>query len=597
MIKNHNIDIKVHNKNLSYYKNYNNSIKSGDTINIDIKNLPKYSKVRIDVICDSCGKEKKIRYFDYRKITKDLSDKYYCAECKWEKTKLTNIQKYGVENVFQDENIKNKIKKTNIEKYGVEYYSMTNEYKEKTKNECLKKYGVDHPLKNREILQNLKNTNLKKYGVECTLQNDEVRLKIIKTNIKKYGVDVPLKNKEIVNKLIETNIDKYKERSPLQNMEVRKKSLQTLMSNYGVYNPMKSDIIKEKSKKTKIENILKKFENINIIKIDSSNYTFKCDCRESHEFTISSMLLYNRLKCKTKLCTVCNPINSYNNSGFQIDFIDFIKLNYCGEILSNNREIIKPYEIDIYLPELKLGFEFNGVYWHNELYKSNNYHLEKTELSEKNGIKLIHIYEDDWIYKQDIVKSRILNILGESNKIYARKCEIKEINTISSKTFLDVNHIQGHVGSKIKIGLFYENELVSLMTFGSLRKSMGQKSTANSYELLRFCNKLNTNVVGGASKLFKYFIEKYNPIEVISYADRSWSSGHLYKILGFKLEHKTRPNYYYVIDGIRMHRFNFRKDKLIKEGFDSNKTEHEIMLERRIYRIYDSGHLKFKFNS
>ena len=113
------------------------------------------------------------------------------------------------------------------------------------------------------------------------------------------------------------------------------------------------------------------------------------------------------------------------------------------------------------------------------------------------------------------------------------------------------------------------------------------------FEMLRFCNKLNTNVIGGASKLFKYFLKTYNPSQITTYADRSYSNGNLYKQLGFGFIHKTQPNYYYIIDNIRYHRFNFRKDKLIREGFDSNKTEHEIMLERKIYRIYDSGNLKF----
>jgi len=135
--------------------------------------------------------------------------------------------------------------------------------------------------------------------------------------------------------------------------------------------------------------------------------------------------------------------------------------------------------------------------------------------------------------------------------------------------------------------------LVSLMTFGSKRKFMKQSNSDGVYEMLRFCSKLNTSVIGGSEKVFKYFIENYKHKEVISYADRSWSQGELYKQLGFKLIHKTQPNYYYIIDKKRYHRFNFRKDKLVSEGFDPNKTEHEIMLERKIYRIYDSGSLKF----
>jgi hypothetical protein len=157
------------------------------------------------------------------------------------------------------------------------------------------------------------------------------------------------------------------------------------------------------------------------------------------------------------------------------------------------------------------------------------------------------------------------------------------------RDFLEKNHLQGFVGSSIKLGLFFENELVSIMTFGGLRKSLGQKNTKGSFELLRFCNKINHNVVGGASKLLKYFIKNYSPCNIISYSDFSRSDGNLYKKLGFELSHLSEPNYYYIINGVRNHRFNFRKDKLVKEGFDKNKTEVQIMKERKIMRIFDCG--------
>lgn len=225
--------------------------------------------------------------------------------------------------------------------------------------------------------------------------------------------------------------------------------------------------------------------------------------------------------------------------------------------------------------------------------------LYKTDECEKNDIQLIHIWEDDWIYKQDIVKSMILNKLGKTyNKIYGRKTEIREISDDKLvREFLNKNHLQGFVGSKIKLGLFFKNELVSLMTFGKRRVAMGQKKTNDGEcELLRFCNKLNTNVLGSASKLFKYFKENYNPKEITTYADRSHSNGNLYEQLGFEFIGKTTPNYYYIIDGVKQHRFNFRKDKLVNEGFDPNKTERQIMIDRNIFRIYDSGNLKYKFN-
>ena len=126
---------------------------------------------------------------------------------------------------------------------------------------------------------------------------------------------------------------------------------------------------------------------------------------------------------------------------------------------------------------------------------------------------------------------------------------------------------------------------------------MGNKQQIDGeFEMLRFCNKLNTQVVGGASKSLKYFIKNYRPKLILTFADRRYSNGNLYKQLGFKLQNITVPNYYYVIDDIRKYRFGFRKNILIKQGYDSNKTEHEIMLERKIYRIYNSGNYKFIYD-
>ena len=263
----------------------------------------------------------------------------------------------------------------------------------------------------------------------------------------------------------------------------------------------------------------------------------------------------------------------------------------------NNRTILKDNkELDIYLPNNKLAIEFDGLYWHNEINKSDcKYHLNKTLQCADKGIQLIHIFEDEWIEKLEIVKSRLMNILGLTpNKIYARKCEIREVDYSTCKKFLDECHIQGNCPSKYRYGLFYNNELVSVMTFGGQRKLTNRKGSENDYELLRFCNKLNTTVIGGAGKLLKHFIKKHNPSTIISYADRRWSSGNMYEQLGFTHIRDSKPNYFYVVGDKRENRFNYRKDILIKEGYDANKTEHEIMLERKIYRIYDCGCLVYE---
>ena len=241
-----------------------------------------------------------------------------------------------------------------------------------------------------------------------------------------------------------------------------------------------------------------------------------------------------------------------------------------------------------------MAFEYNGLYWHSDVFKDRKYHINKTKSCYENDIKLIHIWEDEWINKEDIVMSRIKNLLGGSKIIYARKCKIAEIDKKTSDQFLKDNHIQGSVISKNNIGLYYDDDLVSVMTFGSLRKNLGYCSKEGHHELLRFCNKLGTSVIGGASKILKYFIRNYKPVNIISYADISWSNGSLYKKLGFDEIGITDPNYFWVKNGIRYNRFSFRKDILVKEGYDPNLSESEIMRERGYYKIYNCGNLKFE---
>jgi len=399
-----------------------------------------------------------------------------------------------------------------------------------------------------------------------------------------------------------TMLDKYNVKFPIQNKNIKDKILKTTNDRYGFDYALKNDTIKEKQKNTN----LKKY-NVPYVSLDENirnkqsyndiEKVIKLKCNKGHTFSINRNNLYNRYIYKSEICTKCNTL-SHQSSGKENIIYDFIKENYNEEVIINLKNLINPYELDIYLPELKLAFEFNGLYWHNELHKSNNYHKIKSDLCDEKGIQLIHIYEDDWDNKQDIVKSMILNKLGKSyNKIYARKTEVKEIKDNELiRNFLNKNHIQGFVGSAIKIGLFYEDELISLMTFGKLRKPLNSLSKKDEYEMLRFCNKLNTSVIGGASKLFKYFLRNYKINSIITYADRSYSNGKLYKLLGFKLDYITCPNYYYVINREKKYRYNYRKDILVKQGFDSNKTEHEIMLERKIYRIYNSGNYKFIYN-
>jgi hypothetical protein len=166
--------------------------------------------------------------------------------------------------------------------------------------------------------------------------------------------------------------------------------------------------------------------------------------------------------------------------------------------------------------------------------------------------------------------------------------------------FLEKNHLQGSDTSSIKLGLYYKNELVSVMTFGNLRISLGSKNVnPNTYEMYRFCSKLNTSVIGAAGKLLTYFIKTYAPSKLISYADKRWSTGELYTKLGFNLISESRPSYFYTKDHYRKyHRFLFRKSELAKKltAFDPTKTEWENMKNNGWDRIWDCGNLKYEMN-
>lgn len=437
-------------------------------------------------------------------------------------------------------------------------------------------YGTDNPMKLDVIREKGKKTRFDLYGDE-NYNNLE---KHIQTNLKLYGVEHHLQNESILSKQKETNLKRYGFESACQSKEVRDKIIKSI----------------NKTKSRQSVELYKDKYDIDILSSDSEFYEIKCDkCNEV--YCIRKNVIQLRLLYSNELCTHCNPIGIANISQTEKSILSFIKDNYDGVVVDNSKKIISPYELDIYLPDLNLAFEFNGLYWHSELYKPNDYHKMKSDLCNEKDIQLIHIYDDDWLYKESVIKSMILNKLGKTkNKIYGRKTEIREIDDNELvKKFLTENHIQGFVGGLVKVGLFYDNELVSLMTFGKLRKMMNLKSSEGKYELLRFCNKINTNVIGGASKLFKYFIKKYNPEYISSYADRGYSNGKLYKQLGFELLGLTPPNHYYIVNNIRKHRFNFRKSNLIKQGYDSDKTAKQIMLERKIYKIYNSGNYKFVF--
>ncbi len=598
MITDEHIEIKITLKNINHFIKYYKYIKLKDIIKVKPEELQKNSNVKVNVKCDICGLERRIKYQAYYKNINSCEEYhiYTCDKCshvkiksfnqkKWGvdyfsqtneytiKFKNTMMERYGVEYTLQSEELKNKAKKTNLKKFG---YENIFKDKQRMKNIYLEKWGVDHPSKVEKIKNKIEQTNLKKFGYKYALSSPEIRDKITLTNNKKYGGH-PMKNEAILNKLIKTNLAKYGYKYTFNNPDKINDIKKSNLLKWGVENYMMLEEIRDKFIISNDPNYIKYI----------GNSISQFICEKGHLFEINIDNYHSRKKNNTPLCTICNPIGD-SRSIKEKQLVNYIKEIYNNTILENYRNGL---EIDIYLPDLKLGFEFNGLYWHSELYRDKNYHLDKTNYFKEKGIQIIHIWEDNWDFKNEIIKSQISNWLGMTkNKIFARKCEIKEIK--SSNKFLNKNHIQGSDRSSIKIGLFYNDDMVSIMTFDKFegRKKMSE----NEWNLSRFCNKLEYNIIGGASKLLSYFITKYQPQRIVSYADQDWSNGNLYYKLGFNLVSISKADYKYIFNSKRIHKSRFKKSKL---HIDESISESEFMKKSHILKIWDCGKIKFEFIS
>ena len=488
-----------------------------------------------------------------------------------------------------------------------------------------KKYGVDHPSQLQSVKDKIKRkrengayskvrekmvrTNLEKYGVEFFGNIEKGK----KTKLEKYGNE-NYNNRE---KLIETNLEKYGSkvspntlkstirRSQKGEIGFKSKKYKDYLDRNNVKNVSQIDFIKSKKLEHNKNECYKdivcgnRLSGMATAKFTQDEYTgteydkmykFEC-CKCKNEFEDN---LYSG---NVPRCLSCYPHNKFSSIG-QLEIQDFIKKELNLDVDLNNRKILNGLELDLLIPQKNIAIEFNGVYWHSEISgnKLKNYHLEKTRKCEENGIELLHIFDQEWLEKKDIIKSIISTKLGVGEKaIYARSLFIKEIPDSDKRTFLIKNHIQGNDKSKIRIALVNEQEEIQcLMTFCKSRYNK-----LFQYEMSRFCNKLNTRISGGASKLFSYFIKKYNPISIISYSDKRLFSGKVYSALNMNRGTDSPPSYHYVKEGkIIGSRIMFQKHKLksIIPIFDEKLTEWENMKANGFDRIWDCGNSKYIWN-
>lgn len=435
---------------------------------------------------------------------------------------------------------------------------------------------------------------------KCSNSDSVVKNKKIQASLDKYGVENPYQSTEIIKKIRATNLVRHGVDNPMHSSKIKNemiaRSLKKTGSRWALSNGGSADVTKKANNKAAFE---EKYSDLQVIEYSYEKFgicTFKKDTC-GHTFQITKWQAYLRNMHNIELCTVCNPIGSFNSTKWQTELSDFLMTNNIS-FVERDRTVLCPFELDFYLPEHNIAIELDGLYWHSINFKEPKYHVDKTNSCESLGIQLIHIFEDEWIYRREIVLSRILNLVNKNKRrIFARKCVVLEISSEVAKNFINNNHIQGNIPSSKRYGLFFDTELVSVMTFGALRISLGSRAKSGEYEMYRFCNKKEISVVGGASKLLKFFINSVKPKYILSYADRRWSTGKIYKTLGFKEITKTAPNFWYVNGDTREHRFNYTRKKLLtKYACDPTKSTDTLLMELGLIRIYDSGNLKYGIN-
>lgn len=461
-----------------------------------------------------------------------------------EKSKATNLKKYGAESYFASETAKEHNKRVWQEKYGVDNPQKSDKVKEKTKETNLEKYGDTNPLgkkswKRKEIDED----NLKRYGVTNLGGTEASKKKMKETQIERYGTWYS-SSKEGRSKIEQTNMKRYGVKTPFESEKIKQKIRETNIKKYGVPYAMQSDEVKDRITKT-----LQTKYGVN----------WACQltqCREASGSVISSLnkAFHNELQAHGVKTSYEFPIGKYS---------------YDLKIESTNTLI-----------------EINPSYTHTcaNTHMGNVdkcHHMNKLLAAESAGYRCINVW--DWDNYETIIKWLI-----PKTRVYARKCDIQTVSDSEASIFFNDNHIQGNCRNKnLNLGLYYEGSLVSLMSFGKPRYNNNCE-----WELLRFCSSLNTEVIGGASKIFNAFVKKASPTSVISYCDRSKFSGKIYQTLKFNEIGSLSPSCHWS-KGKRQVTDNLLRirgyDQLFGTNYGKNTSNKILMLEHGWLPVYDCG--------
>lgn len=594
IIKNQQIEITISNNAKLYEKFGYKDLKQGVKILVPIHHLPENSQKKVKCLCDSCGIQ-----FDrqYQLVRKENIFCYSCSKqntgkksgesrkiikSKLEITETFDIKLWITQNCFRKDG-KIISHSTKIEWFGknnaINVYDKIlyrTRYLPESSNFLQRYYDILHDITDNKsckicnsnaIFLNSTDGYSDYCSHKCSSKDNQLNHFRIeeskKTILEKFGVDNCSKIPEIKQKLSEIAIEK------------------SLNKELGVYNHL-----------TDYQKWL----------LDNPAEIYKLHIETETPITILSKQLGFGNSTLAAILQKNNFTPKIFSGSFQQKQIyDWLKILGLRVEYNDIKQFNNKKELDIFLPDFNLAIEVNGLFWHgetNKLGKDLKYHLlEKSELCEKNNIELLHFYDSEIIEKFDIVKSIILNKLNlNQTKIFARKCEIRLISSKDAFDFYTKNHIQTAIYCKYNYGLIFNDELISCI-------GISQSRNSNDFEIIRFCNKLNTSVIGGFSRLLKFTINTLNITDnLISYVDKRIFDGKSYN-KQFELIKKTVPNFYYFNKSEYKleSRQKYQKHKLQElytkgklKIYDPKLSCSENLLNNGYYRIYDCGNLLFR---
>lgn len=557
-----------------------------------------YRKAHNKKKCEACKKE-------HTRRGRSCSN-----ECAKELRKIANLKKYGTEWAIQSEEAKIKRVDTNLEKYGAEHHLQTKESLEKLRETNREKYGTDYVGQNEEIKSRIAQTNLEKYGSTNVLNSKEIREKIERESMEKNGTPFPQSTENARRKIKETNLERYGVENVFSNEEVKEKIKKTMNEKYGVDHPSHSEVLIGKIKATNLlkfgvpvsfqsEIVKEKSKLTNLEKLGVEYPTQSEEVREKVARTLEENLKNGLTISRGRISNVNREFAERAKSSFDVD-------------VSFEKSFGKGYSSDLYVEKYGVMIDINPTVTHNSDVSfqcligrcgtdcnehkgvSNTYHQSRSRTAAKSGLSLIQVYQWDFSRFEDLIKGKI----GlRSRKLSAKKLELKKISQREANAFLKSSHYQGAAKTQTYCyGLFDGSDLVAVGTFGKSR--FGSKY---EYEFIRYAVEDGATVYGGASRIFRKFINDANPETVISYVNFDHSTGPSFlKGLGFEELSPTNPALFWSKGdrGVNSNSVMMQgADRILGTQYGSMKesglTNQEIMQNEGFVRIFTSGNRVF----